>query len=249
MAVSASRCPAGDGSSWRPGDRSTPGRNPWSAVGGYGTFTLAVNLGALDTVVLGIAGGSAHAGMYGAVSRWTQPVQLLSQSYGAAAAPVIAAAGSAREAVRRTRGSLWLIGVGVAVCALLAAGAGRLVPVLLGEGYRDAAPVLALLSASAAVVLVNQPLVALLQARGYDRLVGRATMTAVLAYLCGVWALAGSWGADGAALASLLAQGALMTTLAFGVAVLLLRPPEVGNRTVPAGTPASPETGQERTSL
>jgi O-antigen/teichoic acid export membrane protein len=196
-------------------------RSPWPGEAGYGTFSLAVSLSLLDVALLGLAGGSAPAGVYGALSRWTQPVLLLSQTFSAAATPFIAGARSSSAAFRTIRGSLWIPALGFAVCLGMVALAPVAVPLLLGPAYRGAAPTLAILAAGAAAVVVCQPLATFLQARGHARLVGRSTMVTVLLQLGGVWLTAGSLGATGAALAYATSQVLLLLVLAAGCAALI----------------------------
>ncbi|MGC4805888.1 polysaccharide biosynthesis C-terminal domain-containing protein [Micromonospora sp. DT233] len=213
--------------------------NPWSAVAGFGSYALAVSACSLDTALLGLAGGGVQAGLYGAVSRWTQPAQLIAQSYAMAAVPPLAAAQSTRAAARIVRNSLAFLLLGVAACAALAAAAPALVPLVLGESYRGSAPVLVLLAGSAAVVLLNQPLLTVLTSRGRDRFVGRATVVTVAAQLLGVWLLAGPAGALGAALAALLSQAALTVVLAVGLA-RLIHGESAPDTAAPTPAPAAP---------
>jgi O-antigen/teichoic acid export membrane protein len=201
--------------------RRTTLRNPWADVAGYGKFSLAVSATTLDVVVLGLAGGSVQAGLYGAVGRWTQPVQLLSQAFSSAATPFIARARSARAAFEVVGKSIWILGLGVASCLLIIITAPTVIPALLGPSYRTSAPALAVLAAGAAVVVVNQPLATFLQSRGYDQFVGRWTTVTVLLQLVGVWLAAHSLGALGAAVSYALSQVALTLVLVLGAGALM----------------------------
>ncbi|WP_320066987.1 lipopolysaccharide biosynthesis protein [Micromonospora sp. RTGN7] len=216
--------------------------NPWSAVAGFGSYALAVSACSLDTALLGLAGGGVQAGLYGAVNRWTQPAQMIAQSYSMAAVPPLSAAESTRAAARIVRNSLGLLLLGIVACAALAVAAPALVPVLLGDTYRGSVPVLVLLAGSAAAMLLNQPLLTVLTSRGHDRFVGRAAVVTVAAQLLGVWLLAGPVGALGAALAALLSQAALTVVLAVGLARLIVR--ETGPDADAVPQPAAPRAGE-----
>lgn len=198
-------------------------RNPWEGVAGYGTFSLAVSACTLDVVVLGFAGTSAQAGVYGAVGRWTQPVQLLSQALSSTATPFIAGARSTRAAFESVRGSMWVLALGVATCGLIVTLAPTVIPAVLGNGYLPSVRVLSILTVGAALVVVNQPLATFLQSRGYDKFVGVCTIATVILQLVGVWLVASSLGAVGAALCFGLAQLILTIALIIGARSLIRR--------------------------
>ncbi|MFK4242882.1 lipopolysaccharide biosynthesis protein [Micromonospora chokoriensis] len=195
---------------------------PWRATAGYGRFSLAVSATSLDVTLLAATGGSAQAGIYSAVSRWTQPVQFFAQAYSSAAAPAIAQASSSRVAVQAVRRSLWLLCGAVVTCAVLVLLAPTAVSLVLGDTYRQSADVLVVLSIGAAVVVVNQPLATFLQARGHENVVGICTVGTVSLQLVGVCVTAGPFGAQGAAWSYGVGQLTL-TVLLGAYASLLVR--------------------------
>ncbi|MEU3453726.1 oligosaccharide flippase family protein [Micromonospora sp. NPDC006766] len=195
---------------------------PWRATAGYGRFSLAVSATSLDVTLLAATGGSTQAGIYSAVSRWTQPVQFFAQAYSSAAAPAIAQASSSRAALHAVRRSLWLLCGAVVTCGALVALAPTAVSLVLGDTYRQSAGVLMVLAIGAAVVVVNQPLATFLQSRGHEKMVGNCTVGTVTLQLVGVCLTAGPIGARGAAWAYGAAQLALTVLLA-AYALLLVR--------------------------
>ncbi|GAP53571.1 polysaccharide biosynthesis protein [Arthrobacter sp. Hiyo6] len=55
--------------------------NPWSCSGHYGIATVALTARSLAIPILSMFGGASAAGVYAAVSRWTQPMSLLARFY------------------------------------------------------------------------------------------------------------------------------------------------------------------------
>ncbi|MDG4801824.1 hypothetical protein [Micromonospora sp. WMMD980] len=208
--------------------------DPWRATGGYGRFSLAVSATSLDVTLLAATGGSTQAGIYSAVSRWTQPVQFFAQAYSSAAAPAIAQASSSRAAWDAVRRSLWLLGGAVVSCAALVALAPAAVSLVLGDTYRQSAGVLTVLAIGAAVVVVNQPLATFLQSRGHEKVVGTCTVGTVALQLAGVWLTAG---ARGAAWAYGVAQLALTALLGVYALRLVRRQRRAADGAPGAGVP------------
>lgn len=196
-------------------------KSPWTGVAGYGAFSLALSGSMLDVVLLGLCGGSLQAGLYGAVSRWTQPVMLMSQAFSSAIAPTVGSASSSRAAFEAVRSYLWIPTVGLFACLTLVIFSPVAVPLLIGEDYLGSGPVLVTLAIGAGAVLINQPLATFLQYRGHDRLVGAAFAATVLFHLLFVLVASKSFGAFGTAVSYASSQAALMAIL--GVAAVLLK--------------------------
>jgi O-antigen/teichoic acid export membrane protein len=180
--------------------------NPWSASGHYGIATVAITAQSLDIPALTIFGGSSAAGIYAAVSRWTQPMGLLASAFSSASAPHIAKAHSAREAWVTARKSIWLLGVAIGLCVLTAILAPFIVETLIGPNYVGSADVLRILALSTVLSIANQPLFVFLQARGFDRPIALITVVSVLVQLSLVALLSGTIHALGAAVASICTQ-------------------------------------------
>ncbi len=141
--------------------RGTRLANPWRGCQGYAASSASISVATLDVTLLGVTSGAYQAGIYGAVNRWTQPIQLLADSFSQVAAPFMAAAATGRAAVSLVRRSLWIPALGLVVAVAMAVLAPFLIQVLLGPAYAKSAPTLALLAGGAALVLINQPVATL----------------------------------------------------------------------------------------
>lgn len=187
--------------------------NPWAGTRHFGTSAIAASAQQLDLPLLGAVAGPVAAGLYGAVNRWTQPLQLLSGAFSSAAAPFLAQAdgwGHARRIVVRAS---WMLFLAVAVCIGLAVFAPVLVPFLLGDQYEGSAVVLQWLALGTIPAIFNQPLASALQARRYDHLVAIPWLTCVIVQLGLVAVLGPLFGALGAAIAFSVLQTLLLVAL------------------------------------
>ncbi len=205
----------------RIGPGTVPSARPWSGSMGFGFGGLATSLQSADVAVLSAAGGPAAAGAFGAVSRWTQPMGLAVSAFAQSAAPVIAAANSWEAAWRRIRPSLWLPGLAIFGCILVALISPWIVATLLGEDYADSALVLTVLAVGTIPACCNQPLAIFLQFRGRQGIVGGVLMAGTCAQLVMVALLAPPWGGVGAAVGFAVTQCLIL--LALVVLVIRLR--------------------------
>ncbi|WP_185022662.1 lipopolysaccharide biosynthesis protein [Curtobacterium sp. PhB115] len=223
LAVAIGPLVGGSLSSWlgRADFRDTqPGvriRFPWRGSLHYGTFSVAGAIQGLDLPLLTAVGGASVGGVYGSVNRWTQPMGLLATAFSSAAVPFIAKERSQREAWKVARRSSWLLLLAVLVCLVMALVAPTITDFLLGSHYDGAGPVLALLALGTIPAVINQPCAAFLQARGFDRYVGRVTLLAAVAQLIAVGLLGHLFGAIGAGWAYLGLQIVNFILLAWGV--------------------------------
>ena len=193
--------------------------SPYRGALHYGLYGVGSSSQTLDLAVLGAVAGPSATGVYGAVSRWTQPMGLLASAFSSASAPIVARAGSAREAVRALRPGSWLLGLAVLGCLVVVAVAPVLVPVLVGDQYRDAIPVLQLLALGTIPAVLNQPLATFLQSIGHDRLMAWLLLASIPGYLGLVALLGPRFGAVGTGFAFIATQ----TTLFVVLLVVLLR--------------------------
>lgn len=190
--------------------------NPWSESGHYGVANVALTAQSLDIPLLTMVAGAGSGGIYAAVSRWTQPMGLLSSAFASASAPHIAGARNASEAWKQAKKSIWLLGLAVLCCLVTAIFAPFLVELLIGSSYEGSADVLRILAAATIFSVVNQPLFVFLQARGLDKPIAAITVTAILVQLTLVVLVSPPLGAAGAAIASAATQVGLtmaMSTL------------------------------------
>lgn len=187
--------------------------NPWASARHYGLANVAVSSQSLDMPILTAMAGPAAAGIYGAVSRWTQPMSLLANAFSTAAAPHMARAGSGAEAWQQVKRSVWMLAVAIGICCGMVAAAPFLVDVLMGDQFEQSIVVLQVLAIGMIPAIVNQPLFVFLQARGMDKPVSVMVGSTVLLQLLSVAVLSSSMGAFGAVIASALAQVILLIGL------------------------------------
>ncbi|SOE74926.1 Membrane protein involved in the export of O-antigen and teichoic acid [Streptomyces sp. OV198] len=188
-------------------------RNPWQGTAAYGVSTVSAGAQALDVALLSSVGGPIAAGLYGAVSRWTQSLGLLVSAFSQVAAPVVASASSWDEAWARLRRGLWLPAVAIAGCVGVAAGAPWFVTVILGDDYAESADVLQVLALGTVPAIANQPLAVFLQSRGHQRPVSFLLVVGVSLQLATVLVLGPGSGALAAAAALALGQAVLLVGL------------------------------------
>ncbi|MDN3496516.1 lipopolysaccharide biosynthesis protein [Planococcus sp. APC 4015] len=188
-------------------------RNPWAGSRHYGWSSIAASAQQLDLPLLGIVAGPAAAGLYGAVNRWTQPMQLLSGAFSSASAPFIAQAEGWSHARRIVLRSSWMLFVAVGVCIALAITAPVIVPFLLGDQYDGSAEILQWLALGTIPAIFNQPIVSALQARRYDHLVAIPWLVCVAIQLALIVILGPLLGALAAAIAFTTLQVLLFAVL------------------------------------
>lgn len=179
---------------------------PWAHSWHYGIAGVAGGAQTLDIPLLGAVAGSGAAGIYGAVSRWTQPMGLLATAFATASVPFVARASTRAEAMRHALKASWILGVAGAVAIAVAVLSEPIVSLLLGARYASAAPVLTLLALGTIPAICNQPLASFLQTRGHDRYVAYVTVAGAGVQLVLIAGLAPIAGALGAAVAFLVLQ-------------------------------------------
>jgi O-antigen/teichoic acid export membrane protein len=199
--------------------------NPWSGARSYGLFTVVVSAQTLDVTLLSALGSPTAAGTYGAVSRWTQPISLITNAFASSAAPFIAHSGDIGRAWRQIRRAMWLPVAAIAGSVVLAVAAPWVIRILLGDEYAGSAPVLRLLALASAPAVVNQVCAVALQSLGHDRAVARILVGTALVELSLVCALASPLGALGAAIALTIVHCLTMIALVAYFAVIRGRTP------------------------
>lgn len=195
--------------------------NPWSNSGHYGIANVALTAQSLDIPTLSMFGGATSAGIYAAVSRWTQPMTLLASAFSSASAPHIARAQSSHAAWQAAKKSIWLLWLAIALCLGIAIFSPTIVEILIGPGYAGSGHVLRVLAISTVFALANQPLYVFLQARGFDKPIAAITMSSVVIQLGLVAVLSASFHELGAALAFLCTQILLLSSM--GILLLAKR--------------------------
>jgi hypothetical protein len=120
----------------------TPRRNPWSGARNFGLAGVANSAQTLDLPLLTLVGGPVASGLYGAVSRWTQPMSLLATAFASASAPFAANAGTMRGALASLRRGLWMPVAAIVLALTVFALSPWIVDLLLGQTYEGSAAVL-----------------------------------------------------------------------------------------------------------
>jgi O-antigen/teichoic acid export membrane protein len=187
--------------------------HPWRGSGFYGLSSVAVTSQALDLAIMSAVAGPTAAGIYGAVNRWTQPMQLAVSAFASAAVPVVARAQSWSTAWPQVRKALWLPVAAVVACVVVIMGAPLFVDVLVGDAYAESATVLRILAVGTLFAIGNQPLAVFLQSLGRDKAVSFITLPVVAVQLLLVAVLASVYGAMGAALAFVAVQASMFLLL------------------------------------
>jgi O-antigen/teichoic acid export membrane protein len=187
--------------------------NPWTGTAGFGLFGLAVALQPFDVVIVGALAGADEAGRIAAVSRWVQPVLLITYAYGTNVFPSLAAARSDHDAISELRSAIYVVFAVVGVSLAIFVSAPWLVSALLGPGYGSSVLVLRLLALWCIPVAVNQPCVAFLQARGQERFLAFVTLAVTTVNLAAIAAFARVMGATAIPIFSLVGSAALSMIL------------------------------------
>lgn len=191
--------------------------NPWSGAKYFGLASLANSTQGLDLPLLAVVSGPTPVGIYGAVSRWTQPMGLLAGAFASASAPFVARSHDIVAAWTHLRRGLWMPGVAILIALSVFIGAPWIVQFLLGHAYAGSSDVLRVLALVSVPSIISQPAIGALQALGRDRFIAYAMMGTVAMQLVLVAWLGGQYGAFGAALASLAMQIILLGLLASGL--------------------------------
>lgn len=181
-------------------------RNPWTGARWYAISTLSTTAAQLDLPIVAALAGPNAAGIYGAVNRWTQPVVVATGAFAQAAAPFMASTTRFMALRGQLLRASWILAVAVGACAAIFVLAPWLVSSLLGENFKDAAPVLRLLAVAMLLNTVTQPLTVALQSRRLDRLAATLVVITAATQLIATSILAPQFGALGAGVGVLAAQ-------------------------------------------
>lgn len=200
--------------------------SPFSGMRNMGISSLAVGLQALDTAVIASTAGSAAAGVYAAVGRWTQPLSLVSQAVTQSAFAEMTRGKLHSEAFSSLKTHFKMLAVAAVPLVVVFVFADVLTSWLLGAEYSDSTPVLRILVCAVLFGIVNSPLSAFLQARSDEGFTSKILLLAMPTQLALMGLLALWHGPALGALAVVVTQSALAFIFAFRVRRL--------NRLVPA---------------
>lgn len=177
--------------------------------------SLGPNLMQLDTAVVGVAGGAALAGAYGAATRLAAPLNLAITTVTQVVVPEIAT--ESNEARRRkifvqARRTAVLVGACFVITIPFAP---LITDVLLGSAFSEAAPIVGGVIAAAAMIAISQVYLGWFYATIVPRAVGYSILGSAAFRLGASWAaaaLGGAW-----ALAFVLPATSLITVVALHV--------------------------------
>jgi O-antigen/teichoic acid export membrane protein len=188
-------------------------RWPWRGSVHFGLSSLAASAGGFDVGILAVVGGPTSAGIYGSVNRWVQPFNLVASSFSMTVLPAVARTGSLHAAWVVFKPLLKFTGLVFASAIALAMLAGVVVPLVLGPQFHEAVWVLRLLAIGAAFSVVSQPIIAVLQSLGHERLPSLALPLVVVLRLTAVLALGKQFGALAAGAAAVTGELLLLAAL------------------------------------
>lgn len=205
----------------RPNFRDVAWRRTWHGTRYYGISTCLISLQSTDVVIGGAVGGQAVAGAYGAVSRWTMPINLATQAFASLLNPIASAAKDRHDVWQQMRKSLWLPGASVLVAVVMAVFAGPLVLLVLGSAFEDSVGILRLMALAASLSCLAQVASTVLQARRRERTVAAGLAAAVSVQLLLVAPLVHWLGSAGLAVAAVVAQSVLCLVLGIALIAIL----------------------------
>lgn len=200
-------------------------RRPWVAWRGGVAFGISAAMSSsqqLDLPISLLAGGPTIAAQYGAISRWTQPLVLVSNAATLVATPAAMQANSIRAAFLALKPIAPLVAASSLLPVCVALLAPSLTSMLLGPNYNDSAASLAILAIAALLAAASQPIVLVLHARHAEARVAKALVATTAIRLGGAALLGLLFGAAGVA-ASVLIQQAVLLCAIIGVAIAVDR--------------------------
>lgn len=166
----------------------------WTGMSSFGVATVADAASQVAVPIVDWSAGPAAAGLAGAVSRWTAPVQLLTNAHATQLFPELAAADSEMDAMNILKAA-WLVPIVSIFLSLgLLVAAPMVVNLTLGPQYVGGGRILQLLALASALSAVGRHAVIFLQARGEEKFVAQVSVTIRAASVIVLWLLARSFG-------------------------------------------------------
>lgn len=196
-----------------PNFREIAWQRTWAGARYYGLSTCLISLQSTDVLIGGAVGGPGVAGAYGAVSKWTMPITLATQSFSSLLNPIVSAAQDRHDVWRRMRKSVWLPAISVLAAVTMAVFAEPLVLFVLGRQFIESVGIMRLMALAAALSSIAQVAFTVLQARRRERVVALGLAVAVSTQLMLVAPLVQHFGALGLAVAAIAAQSVLCLVL------------------------------------
>jgi O-antigen/teichoic acid export membrane protein len=187
----------------------------WRSSYSFGMVGLAAGILRADVAIVSALAGPYASGVYAAPARLTSFLVVIPASFSAAVFPRIARS-STDGTSRRPEiiSAAAMLGVMVVLLGSLAAVAPVVVPLALGSAYSSSILVFQIYLLVVLINAANQPLLALLQAEGYEHYAGWTVVGSAIVGLVTIAAGARVGGPAGAAVGAVLLQ--LFQLLLFG---------------------------------
>lgn len=180
----------------------------------YGLVSLSASGQQLDTPLVTLGGGATAGGIYAGAGRLIGPLLFLSSALAMVAAPWLARTADDPVALRTEERRIGRLSCVLALAPLGAAALGPFViPLLLGDAYRDSGTAFAVLAVGGAISTLSQGMASVLQNRGAERTVGVAIAIGLSIGLAATLGLAAAGGAVWAATGFLVSQGYILAHL------------------------------------
>jgi O-antigen/teichoic acid export membrane protein len=187
----------------------------WQSSYSFGLVGVSAGILRADVAIVSAIAGPHASGIYAAPARITSFLVVIPSSFSAAVFPRIArssADGTSRRPEVTSAGAM--LAVMVLLLGVFAVVAPVVIPVALGPAYLSSVLVFRIYLLVVLINAANQPLLALLQAEGYEHYVGRVMLASAVLGLITIAVGTYVGGAPGAAVGAVLLQ--LVQVLLFG---------------------------------
>jgi O-antigen/teichoic acid export membrane protein len=179
----------------------------WRASYSFGMVGVSTQILRADVAIVNVISGPYASGVFAAPARLTSFLAVVPASFSAAIFPRIARSGAGGQSRRAETLSAAAMLVGMAlVLGALAVASPVVIPLALGSEYSSSVLIFRIYLVVAFINAANQPLLALLQADGYEHYVARVVGATAVAGLITIAAGALVGGAAGAAVGAVLLQ-------------------------------------------
>ncbi len=179
----------------------------WKWSYSFGMVGVSAGILRADVAIVNAIAGSYSSGVYAAPARITSFLSIIPSSFSAAVFPRIArSSASGASRLPEVLSAVGMLAIMVALLGVFALVAPLVIPLALGRAYLPSVVVFQIYLLVILVNAVNQPLLALLQAEGYEHYAGWAVVASALFGLATIGVGAFLNGAAGAAVGAVLLQ-------------------------------------------
>lgn len=195
--------------------------NPWKNSFSFGVSSSSISLQTLDLPISAAVLGTSISGLYAAVNRWVQPLNLFVGSFTQAIAPFVSNAQTFSTAWVRIKKSFWMVYVTLGAAIFLFIFSDQLVALLLGQRYEAAGLLLKILIIGTIPSLISQILLVSLQSLGLEKFVAMVLVPSTMLQLLLVWSFSTYVGIVGVAIAFCIGQS--FTLIGLSIVLLFAR--------------------------